>query len=164
MNDDTNKQYVANPTDKSVVSAITKTTILTSISIIITFSNAIVAMIRINNPNDIYTAWIANYFVLLDVYTNFLCVIMCYKAFRRYYKTLCSCFDIKCRKCWVNVIYAGNCCDKDLMLQMHTVVSCEIDTTTKSKRGSRSPRSNDSVVSPTSEMSVTTPTIDIITS
>ena len=163
MNADDNKEIHGN---KSVVSAITKTTILTSTSIIITFLNGIVAMIRLNNPNNAYLAWIANLFVLLDVYTNFLCVIMCYKAFGRYYKNFCKCFDIKCRKCWVNIIYAGNCCDEDLMTQMHTVISHESNNTTSSKGTSENGPSADvgSVVSAVSEMSISMTTTDIVTS
>ena len=103
--------------DKSVVSAITKTTILTTISVSMTLVNAIVAIWRLNTDN-IYIIWFQNYFVLLDVYTNFLCVILSYTAFVKYYQTLCKCMDIKCRSCWVRIIYAGSCCDKQLMEKM----------------------------------------------
>ena len=48
---------------------------------------------------SIYMEWICNFIGLIDLYTNFICVILCNKMFQDNYQKLCSCLDKQCVKC-----------------------------------------------------------------
>eukprot|EP01084_Bolivina_argentea_P201267 344055_1 len=43
---------------------------------------------------------IGDWFGLFDIYTNFVCVVLCYQDFKKYYMTLCGIIDSKCNLCW----------------------------------------------------------------
>lgn len=45
------------------------------------------------------TEWINKYVTLFDIFTNYLCIIMCYPLFDKYYKQICGPFDHLCKKC-----------------------------------------------------------------
>ena len=92
-----------------LIKPITKITILSSISISITFISILLfaTFITIKSQNlfiEIAGSWIG----LLDLYTNFLCVIICYGPFKMYYMVLCKCVDKRCFRCWSYMITNKN--------------------------------------------------------
>ena len=93
--------------NQELIKAITKMTILASLSVFITFLDAIstIFYFRLNN---IYSEWISIFIALADIYTNFICIVFCYKYFKPFYNKLCKCLDMKCRKCWIIIISKNN--------------------------------------------------------
>ena len=83
---------------------ITKVTILSSISLFITLMNAFLWGIYnfSGNPRIIWN--ICVYISTLDLYSNFICVLFCEKAFKDKYFMICSCLDLKCRDCWRSIV------------------------------------------------------------
>eukprot|EP01084_Bolivina_argentea_P252957 424780_1 len=89
-----------------LVTAITKTTILTSISLSSTFMNFIGNAIF---PSvGVAIQWVCHYFAVMDVLTNFVCIMMSYNAFRMYYVLLCPFCDSKCRVCCSRIVTKSN--------------------------------------------------------
>ena len=86
---------------------ITKSTILTCISVIITFIDIPTLMIRFNVMSHA-AEWINKYTTLFDIFTNYLCIIMCYPLFDKYYKQICGSLDNLCKKCLSKSIGAEN--------------------------------------------------------
>ena len=48
--------------------------------------------------------YLAGAFDILDVYTNFISGIMCYRQFQGHYNFCCGCTDRRCRICWMKII------------------------------------------------------------
>ena len=52
-----------------------------------------------------WTHWYFHWFLqLTDIYTNFLCLVLCLKMYSNHYHKICKCLDIKCRKCWTMIL------------------------------------------------------------
>ena len=107
--------YNNNTDNNALLSAITKMTILVSISVFVTFIHAI-GNIFYFQFNDIYTKWITTAITMTDIYTNFICVIFCFGIFRNYYSIICKCCDTKCKICWLKLIVKEN--HTTIMLQI----------------------------------------------
>eukprot|EP01084_Bolivina_argentea_P252958 424781_1 len=89
-----------------LVTAITKTTILTSISLGSTFMSVIGNVIF---PFvGVAIQWVCHYISLMDLLTNFVCIMMSYNAFRMYYVLLCPFCDSKCRVCCSRIVTKSN--------------------------------------------------------
>jgi len=76
------------------VNDITKVTLLTVISVSVTMLNVLISGIQ-------YFVWqtVAFRFIpILDVFTNFLCVMFCFPAFTAYYTSYCTCADRRCKR------------------------------------------------------------------
>ena len=54
------------------------------------------------------TEWINKYTTLMDVFTNYLCIIMCYPLFDKYYRKICGKVDKKLKICLEKAIGAKN--------------------------------------------------------
>ena len=50
--------------------------------------------------------WIQTYITMMDIFTNFLCVVLYYTPFKPLYGRLCSCCDSVCSDCWTNCVTA----------------------------------------------------------
>eukprot|EP01083_Nonionella_stella_P084486 233882_1 len=86
------------------VCAITRTTILCSISISMSFV-AIIGCTFYHLDTSNHTAvWLTRFLTLADVYSNTLCVVMCYKCFLPIYDKLCIHLDAMCRRCWIKIV------------------------------------------------------------
>eukprot|EP01083_Nonionella_stella_P094220 264288_1 len=86
--------------DPSLISAITKLTILNTISISVTVTYTIMnaAFLSVASPNPwMNIVW--DLISTLDVFTNFCCIALCYKSFKTYYTKVCSCADTRCQMC-----------------------------------------------------------------
>ena len=75
-------------------------TVLISISTVMTLLRIIVPILRAFN-DSILPRIIIHIIGSIDVYTNFINVILMNKAFDRYYIKFCGSLDIRCRKCWM---------------------------------------------------------------
>ena len=99
-----NKEYMDEDNDPTVA-AITKLTILSSLSITLTVISISVASYRLTaDRNNVYLWCFGTAVSILDIYANFISGIMCYKTFDIYYKTICRCVDFRCRRCWMTII------------------------------------------------------------
>jgi len=81
-------------THRSLMRVITRTVVLTSISVIFTFI-ASIGFITINKLNKLGLMIVA-VLVIIDVYTNFVCILLSYTYFNDYYDKLCGKFDLFC--------------------------------------------------------------------
>ena len=88
---------------KSLVTPITKLTVLLSISVITTIldltTSILYVFIRIE-----FVRFIAESMAVIDLYTNFMNVMLTYAVFKKHYYRICGCMDKKCRKCWLGII------------------------------------------------------------
>ena len=97
------KIYKYSDADESMVATITNTTLLVSISISITILLPIFWYIQ-SVTNSLIAKSVYRICTLIDIYTNFLCVILSYKAFNSLYQSLCGIMDGLCRLCWFKII------------------------------------------------------------
>eukprot|EP01083_Nonionella_stella_P043961 118574_1 len=81
--------------DEALMGIITKTAILSLLSITMTILSPTCLAISMSVPN-VHVQWVANVFVLLDVYTNFVCVALCDRYYSTYYFKICGCLDRRC--------------------------------------------------------------------
>lgn len=72
---------------------IVKTSILNFMTMFVTLLNAICLIFR---ADSIYMEYLSELFMAIDVFTNFLCVVLSYKHYERFYFLLCGCLDNKC--------------------------------------------------------------------
>ena len=89
--------YKLSKGDEHYMSIITKTTILTMMSVIVTCFGYI-PFFMVNYLNG-YTYWIMELSLLIDIYTNYICVVVGYPVFATLYNKLCGGLDLKCRNC-----------------------------------------------------------------
>eukprot|EP01083_Nonionella_stella_P026133 71962_1 len=86
-----------------LVTAITKLTILmalsTSITIVNTITNLLYSLTRTESMRIV-----ANCIGVMDLFSNLVNAMLCYRTFSDYYYKICITLDSKCRVCWVNVI------------------------------------------------------------
>lgn len=97
--------FLTTETDDSTlwISTITKTTLLTFISILLTLLSPI-SLAMANVTKSTHAVWVSNFMVLFDVYTNFICVTLSYNHHADHYNKLCGCMDSQCRKMWTKMV------------------------------------------------------------
>ena len=78
-----------------LIKPITKTTILATVAIPLIFINASVLLIY-TYFYSIYIEWICKFVGLIDIYSNFICIILCNKMFQSNYLKICSRLDKLC--------------------------------------------------------------------
>eukprot|EP00483_Globobulimina_turgida_P002437 UN02441 len=66
---------------------------------------------------------------LIDVYSNFWCVMLSYSCFKIYYDGICGCLHFKCKSVWNKI--AGK---DEKMLKSQTELSTENETETTSNQ------------------------------
>ena len=134
-----------------LIGAITKMTILASFSVVITFLDGITTVFYFQ-ANDSWSEWIATFVSMSDIYTNFICIIFCYKVFKPYYNKICKCCDRKCRKCWKRVIVDRS--DARKMMEIHSksgassINDKELTITTTTITGTRTRSETKSEIAP----------------
>eukprot|EP01084_Bolivina_argentea_P227751 384698_1 len=100
--------YKQSVSDESIITAITKLTLLTTISITFTFIDGILSAAVLGVSTDSkYHIWIdilSDYATVLDTFTNFCCVVLTFQSFKRYYIVLCGCCEFGCRCCVQNML------------------------------------------------------------
>ena len=90
-----------NDRDKSLLMTVSKLSILTWISLLITLIQSIALPVRfILFPNSILMEFIGHFNSVIDPYTNFLCIILSYSHFHQMYLKIC-CMHSCCFRCWM---------------------------------------------------------------
>mmetsp|Transcript_26747 Transcript_26747/g.42378 ORF Transcript_26747/g.42378 Transcript_26747/m.42378 type:complete len:146 (+) Transcript_26747:3-440(+) len=85
---------------QDLVAVITKTTILTLLSILVSFATPVMILLTpLLSPLMDYSPVLSSV-MLLDVYTNFLCLTLSYQCFDGVYMRLCGCAQRKCEQMW----------------------------------------------------------------
>ena len=97
MNNNTKSKENDND-DMNFVSIITKTSILTIISVIATLINVVIGSIMWEYRATDATAMLWRSTVFIDTLTNFCCIILTNNFANKYYLHLCGCIDNQCRK------------------------------------------------------------------
>ena len=90
-----------NDKDESLLVTVSKLSILTWLSLIITFIQSIALPVRfVLFPNSILMEYIGHLVSIIDPYTNFVCIILSYKHFQNTYLKIC-CIHSCCFHCWM---------------------------------------------------------------
>eukprot|EP01084_Bolivina_argentea_P211867 360280_1 len=84
----------------SLLVIITKTTILTLFSLLVTFITPIVFILMTIMKSQAYIGNVVTSTLLLDIYTNFLCVTLSCKCFAKQYMKMCGCVHRICKQMW----------------------------------------------------------------
>merc|ERR1712157_354999 len=82
-----------NDNDKLLKAVITKNTILTLISFGVTV--LVIIIFVIVSVTKLW--WLAAYGILLDAFTNYICITLTFKYFDSIYFKMCGCIDAKCK-------------------------------------------------------------------
>eukprot|EP01084_Bolivina_argentea_P117529 208712_1 len=104
-----------------LIQIITKTTLLSLISMLITFVSCALLLFRFslfgdNTDVKIYVEIISDWVIALDIYSNFACYSLSFRYYNKYYIKLCKCCDYKCKRLWYFVCFGGNR-DMDLLFE-----------------------------------------------
>eukprot|EP01084_Bolivina_argentea_P096929 174236_1 len=95
--------YKLSKGDEYFMKLITKTTILTVITITFTFL-MLIPFILVNKFNG-YTYWIFELWLIVDIYINCIAIIITYKFTQKYYLKICGCCQIKCRTLCMKIVH-----------------------------------------------------------
>ena len=90
------------PDTDELIITITKTTILTLLSLSVTFVTPIVII----SDTQAAIGNVVTSTMLLDIYTNFLCITLSYSFFFGMYMKICGCMHRICKKMWY--VFAGS--------------------------------------------------------
>lgn len=83
----------------NMISTITKISLLSSISILsFIFSAILPFLIYLTNLSSIHMQFLFVFIGTIDMYTNFISVILTFGSFNRYYVRLCGLCDIGCKR------------------------------------------------------------------
>ena len=87
--------------ENKFLSTITKQSILTLISIASLLVSVVIFFLL--SSTGMYVSSIDAYFiwklcVLIDIWTNFICILLSYQSFNAYYIKMCGCCDTKCKE------------------------------------------------------------------
>eukprot|EP01084_Bolivina_argentea_P101213 181502_1 len=82
--------------DDGLLSIITKNTILVLLSISFSIGSLLSTVLTLYQWGWAISR-IRNFIFLFDAYTNFICIILTYKFFDKYYHNICGCVDTKCK-------------------------------------------------------------------
>ena len=113
----------------TLVAAITKLAVLVSLSVFVTFTNMITTVFYFQYER-VWIEWLSIFVAIADLYTNFICVIMCFKAFKSHYDLLCHGLDSICKICWNKIV---NCNDARILMIMQKDNQNKRDTTINSE-------------------------------
>eukprot|EP01084_Bolivina_argentea_P022366 41562_1 len=80
-----------------LIAVVTKISVLNFGSLTITILAAITIIFFIHG--NVYAEFIAHFAVFADIFTNFLCVILSYNNYKRFYHIVCGCCHNQCITC-----------------------------------------------------------------
>ena len=108
----------------SLISSITKIVILTTYYVLLTVIQSVwyqIKRMKIEDDNYRMYDWIGAYILILDIFMNYICIVLCFRSFKMNYIKLCKWMDLMCRKCWIVIIPRAN--DAVTMKMMEIVVN-----------------------------------------
>ena len=85
-----------------LLKVITKTSSLMFISISVTIWNTIMFSLSVLF-NSLHYDFPRNLFICTDVLTNFICILLTYNYYDKYYQKICGKCDQKCHRLWTNI-------------------------------------------------------------
>ena len=91
--------YGCEEADESLIELITKISILCFTSAFTVLLTSIFVSLSLE-ITSYHWYFILDIFVIMDLYTNFLCVLLSFRYFDRFYLTICKCCDHQCYECW----------------------------------------------------------------
>ena len=94
------KDQESSDNHQTLMAAITKLTLLMSISLLLTLLQMLMITIRIIKRTE-GTALLVHCCGLIDVYTNFMNTMLANEILADYYGILCGNLDSMCKKCWI---------------------------------------------------------------
>ena len=113
-------------TNDFIFKPITKVAILTCVSFISSFGHYVCWVIYfavLGTNASVVILPFGQFMSMLDVFTNFLCVMLSHKVFDSQYQFLCCCMDKCCKRCWSGIA------TKDEINMISTIEStCETKT------------------------------------
>eukprot|EP00484_Ammonia_sp_Unknown_P018608 CAMPEP_0197042156 /NCGR_PEP_ID=MMETSP1384-20130603/18583_1 /TAXON_ID=29189 /ORGANISM="Ammonia sp." /LENGTH=224 /DNA_ID=CAMNT_0042473209 /DNA_START=514 /DNA_END=1188 /DNA_ORIENTATION=+ len=86
--------------DSKVLSIIKKTCILSVVPLAVSLVSGILAAVHYSSNHE-YVQLVSYSLLSLDIYSNFLCIVLSYRWFNRWYLILCGCVDAHCHGCWI---------------------------------------------------------------
>eukprot|EP00484_Ammonia_sp_Unknown_P017915 CAMPEP_0197046044 /NCGR_PEP_ID=MMETSP1384-20130603/21809_1 /TAXON_ID=29189 /ORGANISM="Ammonia sp." /LENGTH=336 /DNA_ID=CAMNT_0042477753 /DNA_START=31 /DNA_END=1041 /DNA_ORIENTATION=- len=94
--------------DNSLISMISKTTLLSCISFTVTIISCTLVLFRYSvfGDNELVNA-VSEWMVALNVYCNFLCYTLVYIHYDKHYQRLCKPLDVCCKKAWAIAIFGS---------------------------------------------------------
>eukprot|EP01084_Bolivina_argentea_P029665 55077_1 len=117
---------------EKLIHAITKMTLLMMISLTTTLIILILNIVYSTNPTE-WNTFIANVAGSVDVWTNFLNVMLSFKIFDKYYTKWCGIMDSKCHKCCEFIVLGG--ADviqlENVIKQQQTASDCAVSQNTE---------------------------------
>ena len=116
-----------------LLSSITKIVNLTSFSVVMTAISLIAYQFKKSKENDenykLYD-WISAYILICDIFTNYMCIVLCFKSFKIYYSKLCKHMDTICRCCWIRILPKAD----DTLAMMGIIVDLKQDAKSLSSK------------------------------
>eukprot|EP01084_Bolivina_argentea_P263605 446230_1 len=85
---------------------ITKTSILSVISMSITFTSCLLLLFRYSKfAENLYVNILSDWLISINIYSNFACYSLSLKHYKKYYIKLCKPLDSKCKNVWYPSIF-----------------------------------------------------------
>ena len=88
----------------NILSTMTRTTILAIISLILSILSPVILYVYYPSMHYNFLSLINYQLPMMDIYTNFICVILTYGPFTKHYVVLCGICDLQCKKCLFKMI------------------------------------------------------------
>ena len=105
--------------NEELIGLITKLSLLTLISLSITILvPLLLPLIVFGFETDV--DWPFDFLILVDVTTNFWCIMLSFEEMNHYYSNICNFCDSKCRKLWSNRVVSK---DEKMISKIHSVES-----------------------------------------
>eukprot|EP01084_Bolivina_argentea_P201444 344329_1 len=82
---------------------VNKTTLLTLVSLSFTILAPIAVVFSALNESDIIQC-VQNFILMIDMYSNLVCVVFSYSYFNKYYAKICGPLDMKCKRMWFKFV------------------------------------------------------------
>eukprot|EP00483_Globobulimina_turgida_P012102 UN12124 len=116
--------------DDDLLSIITKNTILALISILSTILNGIILFIAWNHSSNLPLWYFKDFCFVLEIYTNFICILLTYRHFKKQYVTFCGFMDRRCKSCCTDITnnYANNSQQREAERTVTTLTMVKVNS------------------------------------
>merc|ERR1711933_284617 len=105
--------------------SMTKITVLSLVSYTITFLTSSSIILRFMFLESLFIEFFAHFMITLDVYTNFVCIMLSYKYYSKIYGKIC-CIHTYCTLCWRELVEEFNA--EDVIKSIHTLSTLSSST------------------------------------
>lgn len=130
------KIYQLNTQNVKMLTIITKTTVLTFTSIVTSIISPFIIIYRFHVQS---LCAFSDLLITLDVFTNFLCIVLSFNHFDKFYHILCGCLDSKCKSMCTHTLKTDEFIVTDLDIKQANISPVQQAEET-------SPNSNDGLI------------------